>query len=136
MAEYTVGPVRGPVLGRVPRVQRCLAAFLPVIESSSWRVSWACLLTSLRAQSGERRLARISYSVPIAYGTFAYHMGKKASEQASHQWIVYVRSPFGTDLSHVIKRVRCLQPATDTRESTGTRHGRMCAGLVHAAPQL
>ena len=32
--------------------------------------------------------------------------GKKAPEKKCYRWVVYVRSPGGVDLSHVIRRVK------------------------------
>ncbi|KAH7437973.1 hypothetical protein KP509_05G098900 [Ceratopteris richardii] len=52
-----------------------------------------------------RRMKDVEISVPIAYGTIAYWLGKKADEYRSHRWIVYVRSISNEDLGPVIKRV-------------------------------
>ncbi|MCO5548129.1 hypothetical protein L7F22_001587 [Adiantum nelumboides] len=52
-----------------------------------------------------RRVKDVEISVPIAYGTIAYWLGKKADEYRSHKWTVYVRSISNEDLGSVIKRV-------------------------------
>lgn len=36
----------------------------------------------------------------------AVYLGKKAPEKKCYKWLVYVRSPAGVDLSHVIRRVK------------------------------
>eukprot|EP00250_Pteridium_aquilinum_P020035 c24678_g1_i1 orf=349-1068(-) len=52
-----------------------------------------------------RRVKDVEISVPIAYGTIAYWLGKKADEYRSHRWTVYIRSISNEDLGSVIKRV-------------------------------
>ncbi len=44
-----------------------------------------------------------------ACGTAYPSRPPQASEYQSHKWTVYLRSPTGEDLSHVIKKVRGLQ---------------------------
>jgi len=55
--------------------------------------------------AGKKRLAEKEVVVPICFGTVAFWLGKKADEFHSHRWTVYVRSPTGQDLSHVISKV-------------------------------
>mmetsp|Transcript_10536 Transcript_10536/g.43548 ORF Transcript_10536/g.43548 Transcript_10536/m.43548 type:complete len:211 (+) Transcript_10536:78-710(+) len=45
--------------------------------------------------------------LPIAFGTVAFYMGKKATENNSHKWTVYLRGAGGedVDLSHVVSKV-------------------------------
>lgn len=52
-----------------------------------------------------KRLKDVEISIPIAYGTISFWLGKKASEYQSHKWTVYVRGATNEDLSAVIKRV-------------------------------
>ena len=54
---------------------------------------------------GTTRLKDTELVVPIATGTVAFHLGKKASEFQSHRWTAYVRSPQGGDLAHVLRAV-------------------------------
>jgi YEATS domain-containing protein 4 len=54
---------------------------------------------------GTTRLKDTELVVPVATGTVAFHLGKKASEFQSHRWTCYVRSPQGGDLSHVLRAV-------------------------------
>lgn len=56
-------------------------------------------------KNGERRMKGRTITVPVVTGTCAFYLGKKASEYQSHKWTVYLRSPTGEDLSHVIKKV-------------------------------
>ncbi|KAK2657023.1 hypothetical protein Ddye_010075 [Dipteronia dyeriana] len=51
------------------------------------------------------RLKDVEISVPIAYGTIAFHLGRKASESQSHKWTVYVRGATNEDIGVVIRRV-------------------------------
>ncbi|KAG7674037.1 hypothetical protein Ndes2526B_g02481 [Nannochloris sp. 'desiccata'] len=55
--------------------------------------------------SGEKRLKGVQFSFPIITGTLAFSLGKKASEYATHRWTVYLRSPTGEDLTHILKKV-------------------------------
>ena len=43
--------------------------------------------------------------VPVVVGTAAFWLGKKADEFHSHRWTVYLRSPTGEDLSHLLSKV-------------------------------
>jgi len=65
---------------------------------------------------GTTRLKDTELVVPVATGTVASHLGKKASEFQSHRWTCYVRSPTqvgggggngggGGDLSLVLRAV-------------------------------
>ncbi|PSC73245.1 transcription initiation factor TFIID subunit 14b [Micractinium conductrix] len=56
-------------------------------------------------KEGERRMKGRTITVPVVTGTCAFYLGKKASEYQSHKWTVYMRSPTGEDLSHVLKKV-------------------------------
>ncbi|PRW61190.1 transcription initiation factor TFIID subunit 14b [Chlorella sorokiniana] len=56
-------------------------------------------------KQGERRMKGRTITVPVVTGTCAFYLGKKASEYQSHRWTVYLRSPSGEDLQHVIKKV-------------------------------
>lgn len=56
-------------------------------------------------KNGERRMKGRTITVPVITGTCAFYLGKKASEYQSHKWTVYMRSPSGEDLQHVLKKV-------------------------------
>ncbi|XP_015889644.2 transcription initiation factor TFIID subunit 14b isoform X1 [Ziziphus jujuba] len=56
-------------------------------------------------KSANRRLKDAEIAVPIAYGTIAFYLGRKASESQSHKWTVYVRGATNEDLGVVLKRV-------------------------------
>ncbi|GBG75486.1 hypothetical protein CBR_g20117 [Chara braunii] len=47
----------------------------------------------------------VEVTVPIAYGTISFWLGKKADEYHSHKWTVYVRAVNNEDLSAIIKKV-------------------------------
>ncbi|KAF8058402.1 TAF14B [Scenedesmus sp. PABB004] len=51
------------------------------------------------------RLQNTELVVPVVVGTVAIHLGKKATEYASHRWTVYVRGLGNEDISHVVHRV-------------------------------
>lgn len=53
----------------------------------------------------KKRLENTELVVPICYGTVAFWLGKKADEYHSHRWTVYVRSPSGEELNHIISKV-------------------------------
>lgn len=57
------------------------------------------------ARAGEARVKGKQLVVPVAFGTVAFWMGKKADEYHSHRWTVYLRSARGQDLSSVVKNV-------------------------------
>jgi len=44
-------------------------------------------------------------SVPLVYGTISFWLGKKADDQNTHRWVVYVRGHNNEDLSYIIDRV-------------------------------
>jgi YEATS domain-containing protein 4 len=46
----------------------------------------------------------VQFSFPVITGTLAFSLGKKASEYATHRWTVYLRSPTGEDLTHILKK--------------------------------
>ena len=50
-------------------------------------------------------MADVELVVPVAVGTAAFWLGKKADEFHSHRWTVYLRSPTGEDLSHLLSKV-------------------------------
>lgn len=55
--------------------------------------------------SAEDKAARAP-SIPIVYGTISWWLGRKpGSEEHTHKWTVYVRSPEGIDLSYAIQKV-------------------------------
>merc|ERR1719235_401524 len=56
-------------------------------------------------KKGEERVADVELVVPVAVGTAAFWLGKKADEFHSHRWTVYLRSPTGEDLSHLLSKV-------------------------------
>jgi len=51
------------------------------------------------------RLSQVTAVVPIVYGSIAFFLGKKASEEHTHRWTLYVRGPNDEDLSIAIKKV-------------------------------
>ncbi|PIN10438.1 Transcription initiation factor IIF, auxiliary subunit [Handroanthus impetiginosus] len=51
-----------------------------------------------------KRLKDVEICVPIAYGTIAFWLGRKATESQSHKWTVYVRGATNQNLGVVIKR--------------------------------
>ena len=55
--------------------------------------------------SNSKRLAKTTACLPIAYGSVAFYLGKKADEYKTHQWTLYVRGPNSEDLSGVISKV-------------------------------
>ena len=56
-------------------------------------------------QKGEKRLKGVSISYPVVLGTVAVSLGKKATDQATHSWTVYTRSPREEDMSAAVKKV-------------------------------
>eukprot|EP00246_Nothoceros_aenigmaticus_P015086 TRINITY_DN6096_c0_g1_i2.p1 TRINITY_DN6096_c0_g1~~TRINITY_DN6096_c0_g1_i2.p1 ORF type:complete len:244 (-),score=51.08 TRINITY_DN6096_c0_g1_i2:131-862(-) len=56
-------------------------------------------------QNPVKRVKDVELTVPIAYGTISFWLGKKADENHSHKWTVYVRGATNEDLGAVIKRV-------------------------------
>lgn len=52
---------------------------------------------------GSNRLKNVELKVPLVVGTYAYPL-KKPEEFASHEWVVYVRSPLNEDISHIIQK--------------------------------
>ncbi|XRB09988.1 transcription initiation factor TFIID subunit 14b [Pycnococcus provasolii] len=55
--------------------------------------------------SAEGRVLNKQIVIPIAFGTVAFWLGKKADEYNSHRWTVYARSARNQDLSTVISKV-------------------------------
>ncbi|CAD7705147.1 unnamed protein product [Ostreobium quekettii] len=54
---------------------------------------------------GITRVRGAEYVLPICVGTVGFWLGKKASEEKSHRWTVYVRGPRGMDISHAVHSV-------------------------------
>lgn len=59
------------------------------------------------------RMVGKTLSVPFVFGTVAFTLSKRDKEQlfdmdarATHRWTLYVRSPYGNDLSHVFRHVK------------------------------
>ena len=46
-----------------------------------------------------------AFTLGFCYGTAALWQGKKAEQERSHRWTVYVRGANNEDLSPVVKRV-------------------------------
>lgn len=61
-------------------------------------------LKSQRTKLISKRLKDFEISIPIVYGNVAFWLGKKASENQSHKWTVYIRGATNEDLGVVIKR--------------------------------
>ncbi|KAL7544612.1 hypothetical protein ACHAWF_007989 [Thalassiosira exigua] len=58
------------------------------------------------AAGADGRLDNTTACLPIAYGSIAFYLGKKADEYRTHRWTLYVRSPDPTfDLSRAISKV-------------------------------
>lgn len=53
----------------------------------------------------EKRLAKTTAFLPIAYGSVAFYLGKKADEYQTHEWTLFLRGPNNEDLSGVISKV-------------------------------
>ena len=52
------------------------------------------------------RLINTTTCLPLAYGSIAFYLGKKADEYHTHRWTLYVRSPDQNfDLSKAISKV-------------------------------
>ncbi|KAG7354386.1 YEATS family protein [Nitzschia inconspicua] len=67
------------------------------------------------------RLSRTTACLPIVYGSIAYFLGKKADENQTHEWTLFLRGPNHEDLSPAIAKVIFqLHPsfAQPTRELT------------------
>eukprot|EP00249_Psilotum_nudum_P003283 c16676_g1_i1 orf=492-1307(-) len=69
------------------------------------RAKTARVLDDHEKKNPIRRVKDVEVTVPIAYGTIAFWLGKKADEYHSHKWTVYIRSASNEDLGPVIKRV-------------------------------
>jgi YEATS domain-containing protein 4 len=54
---------------------------------------------------GECRLAKTTACLPIVYGSVAFYLGKKADENSTHQWTLYLRGNNNEDLSYCIQKV-------------------------------
>ena len=51
------------------------------------------------------RLEHTVACLPIVYGSVAFYLGKKADENNTHQWTLYLRGPNNEDLSGCIEKV-------------------------------
>ena len=51
------------------------------------------------------RLDHTVACLPIVYGSVAFYLGKKADENNTHQWTLYLRGPNNEDLSACIEKV-------------------------------
>lgn len=47
----------------------------------------------------------VTVHCPIAFGSVAYWLGKKADESATHRWTLFVRGPNGEDISYCVSKV-------------------------------
>lgn len=54
---------------------------------------------------GECRLEKTTACLPIVYGSVAFYLGKKADENSTHQWTLYLRGNNNEDLSYCIQKV-------------------------------
>ena len=52
-----------------------------------------------------KRLEKTTACLPIAFGSVAFYLGKKADEFQTHQWTLFVRGPNNEDLSGVVSKV-------------------------------
>lgn len=59
---------------------------------------------SSSSQTG-KRLPKTTAFLPVAYGSVAFYLGKKADEYQTHQWTLFVRGPNNEDLSGVVSKV-------------------------------
>ena len=51
------------------------------------------------------RLEHTVACLPIVYGSVAFYLGKKADENNTHQWTLYLRGPNNEDLSACVEKV-------------------------------
>eukprot|EP00892_Ulva_mutabilis_P006115 jgi/Ulvmu1/3876/UM018_0097.1 len=54
----------------------------------------------------EKRVTRTSLIIPICVGNISTPLPKKGQGDATHDWVVYVRSPDNIDLSYIISKVQ------------------------------
>ena len=47
----------------------------------------------------------VALHCPLAFGSIAFWLGRKADEHATHRWTLYVRGPNGEDPSYFISKV-------------------------------
>lgn len=59
----------------------------------------------ITGSKGEKRLQNFEFTIPVAVGTAAFYLGKKATEYHSHKWTLYVRAVNGEDLTHLLSKV-------------------------------
>jgi YEATS domain-containing protein 4 len=59
------------------------------------------------ATTSQQRLDHTTACLPIAYGSIAFLLGKKAAENqyTTHEWTLYLRGPNGEDISPAIEKV-------------------------------
>jgi YEATS domain-containing protein 4 len=65
----------------------------------------ALATTSAALPNSECRLEKTTACLPIVYGSVAFCLGKKADENSTHQWTLYLRGNTNEDLSHCIQKV-------------------------------
>lgn len=53
----------------------------------------------------KKRLADTTIACPIVFGSMAFWLGKKAAEQVSHRWTLFVRGPNDEDLSVFVSKI-------------------------------
>eukprot|EP00850_Spirogloea_muscicola_P012832 SM000084S23168 [mRNA] locus=s84:568591:570281:- [translate_table: standard] len=56
-------------------------------------------------QQPVKRIRDLEITLPVAVGTAAFWLGKKADEYQSHRWTVYLRAVNNEDLGDIIQRV-------------------------------
>mmetsp|Transcript_9084 Transcript_9084/g.17324 ORF Transcript_9084/g.17324 Transcript_9084/m.17324 type:complete len:267 (+) Transcript_9084:50-850(+) len=61
--------------------------------------------TAMDLVTAPPRLEHTVACLPIVYGSVAFYLGKKADENNTHQWTLYLRGPNNEDLSGVIEKV-------------------------------
>ncbi|EFJ24512.1 hypothetical protein SELMODRAFT_174113 [Selaginella moellendorffii] len=69
------------------------------------RAKTARLLEDQEKKNPIKRVKNVELSVPIAYGTISFWLGKKADDLHSHKWTVYIRSATNEDLGPIISKV-------------------------------
>ncbi len=76
-----------------------------------------------------------AFTLGFCYGTAALWQGKKAEQERSHRWTVYVRGANNEDLSPVVKRV-LFQLHDRQRTSLPSEFTTCLRLLIHAQPLL
>ena len=95
-------------------------------------VAWIGLPGRTSPAAAMVRVEGAECQLPIAFGTVAFYMGKKATENNSHKWTVYLRGAGGedVDLSHVVSKVVFgLHPSfKQPQRGAGAARKRACVG--------